>query len=158
MVLWPGGDAGAHPQQQGGDRTPMTQQGATEAIPEEPTGTNGARARGDRRPANRRAAEGKDDVTAHLLTKLESVHQELGRERLLREQIEADAAHKLQMAHERIRDLEERLDEQEEVETALLSARQRVADLEVQLAVRHEGRRNRRRSSGRAFRWWMFGR
>jgi hypothetical protein len=106
-------------------------------------------------------AAAKDEVAAQLFAKLEAVNQELGRERLLREQAESDARHKLDMAHERIRDLEEKLAEQREFETALLAARQRVADLEVQLALKHEGRRERRhhsRRDKRSRRWWAFGR
>lgn len=166
----------------------MTGQDVDEAIPVEATGTNGARggksrsAGGSRRSktisaeatgtdsasagpatASRRKASGgvKDEVATQLLAKLEAVHQELGRERLLREQAEADARHKLDMAQDRIRDLEEKLAEQREFESALLSARQRVADLEVQLALKHEGRRERRhhsRRDKRSRRWWAFGR
>jgi hypothetical protein len=166
----------------------MSQRDASEEVPVGVTGTNGAQTKnspptGTRRKskpaaeettgagaasarqptASRRSTQGKanDEVAAQLLVKLESVHQELGRERLLREQAEIDARHKLEMAHERIHDLEEKLGEQQELESALLAARQRVADLEVQLALKHEGRRERRhhaRRDKRTRRWWAFGR
>jgi hypothetical protein len=138
-------------------------QDVTDIVSSQASETRGSPGRENRSASNRKkpAPKTNEDVTKHLLAKLDSALQEVGRERLLREQAEADASHKLELAHERIRALEEEVSEQRELESALLSARQRVAELEVQLALRHEGRRERRHHSKRnkpSRRWWLFGR